>query len=420
MKKTKSKLLALLLVTVLALAFSACGQSGKSYLLNETDLTEYSIVYAHGNLANKTLAENLAVELKGLTNTKFKCISDVNADSGHEILVGATNRVQSEASDGSYAISSVGDSVELLSDTTSGIIAAVNKFSAEIKKGSADFSTAVSDSYTDLAVKIMSFNIRMTNENRWSRLKNVIERNDPDLLGLQEVSTFWQSKFKTGLSKYTFIGEGRGDSSDEAGYILYKTDKFDVVESGTRWYTSTPTTSSKLSASTYTRIYTYATLKRKSDNMLFLYVNTHLDLNQSARMQSIEMLTDFIDESYPDLPTYITGDFNTDCNWTYIGGVWNELDFDDYDANDYLSDKGYSDSRLVSSITDDHYTYPTSLYPADSDATKTIIDYCFVKGSILVDSYAVDYAVPENVNTISGCGSDASDHFPIVAETVLY
>lgn len=132
------------------------------------------------------------------------------------------------------------------------------------------------------------------------------------------------------------------------------------------------------------------------------------------------MLRDFISEQYPDTPTYITGDFNTGYNWSYKNWEWKELEAEDYDANDYLEDNGYSNSRLVASKTDDHFTYPSTLYPADSSEKKTIIDYCFIKKDIYVDSYSVDAKLPDDPNTISGCGNDASDHYPIIALTVLY
>lgn len=389
--------------------------------LNNVELEKYSIVYADKNTINKNIAETLSASIKENCNLTLPVISDTTADSGNEIFVGLTTRLTDKTSSkDKFSISKEGDSALLISDTTSGLIASSKKLSSDLKLGSVDYSTSYTSTYEDLSIKVMSYNIRMTSEDRWDRLYSVISRNNPDLLGIQEVSTYWQPKFKNELYGYTCVGEGRGDSTGEAGYILYKTDKFELEETGTRWYSATPTKASKLADSTYNRIYTYASLKRKSDNKEFLYINTHLDLNQSARMESIKMLKDFIEDQYPDTPTYITGDFNTGYNWSYKNWEWKELEVSEYDADDYLAENDYSNSRLAATVTDDHFTYPTTLYPADASEEETIIDYCFIKQDIFVDSYKVDADLPDDPNTISGCGSDASDHYPIIASTVLY
>ena len=89
-------------------------------------------------------------------------------------------------------------------------------------------------------------------------------------------------------------------------------------------------------------------------------------------------------------------------------------------ADDLLEENGFNNSRLFAAVSDEHYTYPSTLYPSDEKADKRIIDYCFVKGNVLVGKYSVDAELPDLFTEVSGLGNDASDHYPIVCETVLY
>ncbi len=381
---------------------------------------KYGIVYAEGNGANKKIALDIAQSLEKDYGVEAECYSDKVSEKKYEIVVGATNRKGGKSADvKKYCISRSGNKIFLKSDSISGVVAAAKRFLTDIADENTRYSEPKSNGYSDLSLKVMSYNIRTTGEERWDRLKSVITRNSPDILGTQEVSTHWQNILKTELTDYTCVGEGRGDSGNEAGYIFFKTDKFELIEDGTRWYTSTPDKPSKLEDSTYTRIYTYARLKRISDDSEFVFINTHLDLNQGARMESVKMLIDFVAEEF-DLPCYITGDFNTGDNQTYKNGEWGYLEADEYDADDLLEDNGFYNSRLFAAVSDEHHTYPSTLYPSDEKADKRIIDYCFVKGNVLVGKYSVDAELPDLFTEVSGLGNDASDHYPIVCETVLY
>lgn len=287
---------------------------------------------------------------------------------------------------------------------------------------------------SDTMLSVMSFNIRTTSEDREGRLKAVISRNDPDVLGLQEVSKHWQPIFSS-LEGYSKVGIGRdnGESgSDEAGYILYKTDKFDLSEedSGTCWYNpdlskmKEPYTNPE---SAYPRIFTYALLTRKSDNKEFLMVNTHLPLHWSSRKDAADILASWLEANYPDVPQIITGDFNTDSDRIGKYGDYIQINpaksgvGDDKDFDTIMIDNGFSNARLAAPAnrTDNRATYPTNLYPNNlSDCYDTvngdIIDYCLIKGEKLkVLSYSVDRDPIKDVNKISGLGDDASDHYPI-------
>ncbi len=414
MKKTTILLAGALVLTCLGGAAACTPHS--DYKLGGIPLDSYTVVYEAENAAAEGIAKEFCEAMENFDGTSLKCVPDTEADSGREFLIGSTNRTKTKPTEGMYTIAAEGDSVEIVSDDPSGIVCGVQKALTDIKLKQADYATPVTKEYGERGIKVMSFNVRTADviAERIARVKNVIARNDPDLLGTQEVCSDWQPTFRN-LEGYTCVGTGRDiNGGGEANFILFKTDKFNLIEEGTRWYTDTPDTPSVLEGSSYRRIYTYALLERKSDNLRFLYVNTHMHLHKASRVKAADYLTDFLEENYSEYPVYITGDFNA----TYTDDPARE----DYDTK--LVAKGFLNARLAAKKSDDHITYPTDLYASDDQSKGSIIDYCMIRESELaatiVSSYYVDAAEPENVHAAPGLGNAASDHYPIVTETLLY
>lgn len=100
----------------------------------------------------------------------------------------------------------------------------------------------------------MSFNIRNgkanDGENSWDNRKelvrDVIVEYDTDIVGLQEAFRFQLDHLAKELPQYTEVGQGRaGGTKDEYSAILYRTDRFDLLDSGTFWLSDTPEKPSK-------------------------------------------------------------------------------------------------------------------------------------------------------------------------------
>lgn len=412
----------------------ACGNGENT--VNGVPLANYKIVYAEGDGVNRQLAEDLAAGIKSSCGVSVGVKSDAEKDGGNEIFVGKTNRnpEPEKAGYGKYCISTAGDSVSLYSGEISGTVGAAEKLIESVKQRKANYKKALKESYTDRSLKVMSFNIRTTAEDRWDRIKNVIERNDPDVLGTQEVSWYWQPYLKEQLEGYTCIGVGRdggdphGRFGDEAVYILYKTDKFELVEQNTYWYNEADITKFGITqGGMYPRIFTYAILKRKSDGEKFLYINTHMHLHVECRVIAAGILKQFISEKGENLPVYVTGDFNTEWDQTnnkvIVPGEHADIDTE-------LESAGFVNARKSAVYTDDHHTFPSKLYPADATRwDKYIIDYCMYRGSaeygVLAETYRVDGEEPDGAKAIidsdgNPCGPDASDHYPVIVESVFY
>lgn len=165
--------------------------------------------------------------------------------------------------------------------------------------------------------RVMSFNIRCGEfEQRGKIVPELIADYAPDSIGIQECTHQWYVLLRAFLSSdYDFVGVGRdtGDRSlacGEMSMILYKKDKYNLVESGTFWLSETPNEVSLGWDGACRRICTYAVLENKETGEKYAHVNTHLDhVGQLARENGVELVKQKA-LSF-DIPTVVTGDFNT-------------------------------------------------------------------------------------------------------------
>jgi endonuclease/exonuclease/phosphatase family metal-dependent hydrolase len=183
------------------------------------------------------------------------------------------------------------------------------------------------------AVKVMSYNIRLDTEadgvnqwkNRTGKVFNLIKKNNPDLLGVQEAMHNQMMDLKNSLNEYDFVGVGRDDGKEEGEYsaIFYKKDKFKVLEQRTFWLSETPEIpGSKSWDAAITRVVTYAILKNKITGKSFAYFNTHFDhIGKEARKNSAKLIKVYIagfnngasfSGKYKNLPMIVSGDFNSE------------------------------------------------------------------------------------------------------------
>ncbi len=142
----------------------------------------------------------------------------------------------------------------------------------------------------------MSYNMKNDNLN-FSGIKSMLQTQRPAILGMQEVTNLTWSLVNSNVKSlgYTAIrGSYRGTSSitegNECNPIFYMTDLFTLHNSGTFWLSDTPTTQSKYDESSYYRICTWAVLEAKSTGDIFIVLNTHFDLNATARFKQIKVL----------------------------------------------------------------------------------------------------------------------------------
>jgi len=253
---------------------------------------------------------------------------------------------------------------------------------------------------TTLQLTVMSYNVRTVSvENnpadsydlrKLPLVKHILE-NDPDLVGTQEVLSFyWDDYLVDHLKKYTGVGvarDGEGMLLSEKNMIFFKTDKFDLLDSGTFWLSETPDVVSRGWGGACNRICTWVKLKDILTGKTFMYFNTHLDhMGSEAREKGAALVTQRVSEC--GYPAILTGDFNFHENSSYYQNMVGTLDDTKYLADrsmDYGSFHGYRETDL------------TGVSP---------IDFCMVSRSdFAVQTYEVLYGKHFGVFT--------SDHYSI-------
>ena len=249
-------------------------------------------------------------------------------------------------------------------------------------------------------MKIMSFNLRYDNtgdginafSNRLERILDTITKENPDIIGFQEVTDPMKRTMRKLLKDYTAVGCGRdANYHGESMLIAFKTDLFELIEVKSVWLSETPSTPGTkygFDHSGCPRMYTSVLLKHDVIEKPFRFINTHLDHEGAyARVLEAEQLC-------TDLGTYneqfiLTGDFNALPNTPEIMLI-----------TERLKDKGCIDcSRDLG---------PTFHNFGRLSPEKQIkIDYIFTTG-ICKNAYRVE-DIPVN-------GQYYSDHNAICAE----
>ena len=178
-------------------------------------------------------------------------------------------------------------------------------------------------------LSVISYNVRYSNSsdtnagNGWATRKtyliNLVNFQQPDLLGVQEATPGQVTDLENGLKAYGRIGVGRNDgkSSGEHSCIFYKKDRMLLLDRGDFWLSDTPDTPSKGfpskgGSTTYYRICSWGKFIDKATSSYIYYFNTHMDLDETNRQQSYYLIKKKILEIVGTLnaPIIISGDYN--------------------------------------------------------------------------------------------------------------
>ena len=169
------------------------------------------------------------------------------------------------------------------------------------------------------SVKVMSYNIYVAGtgdrspENRNPGIVSLIREQSPDVFGLQEAVYDRIQLLNESLPEYSYVGRGRekNEKDGEFSPVFYKTDKYNLVDSGTFWFSNTPHKASIAWGTVFKRICTWAVLEDKETGFRFGVFNSHWDhISFISRNNSAELLCEKIQEYAENLPVIIMGDFN--------------------------------------------------------------------------------------------------------------
>ncbi len=257
-----------------------------------------------------------------------------------------------------------------------------------------------------VAIKVMTFNIRYGSAedgiNNWDNRKevafDVIRNYYPDLLGMQEVLKFQLDETLDQFPYYDYVGVGRDDGKTGGEYspLLYLRERFIVDTCGTFWFSDTPEIpGSKSWGNEITRISSWARLFDKfTGNVIEIY-NLHLDhKSKDSRIKSARLL---LKKIKPNIPTIITGDFNSS---------------EDEETIKLISDSGFKDTyRFIYANSSHEGTYHRFV----GDDTGDKIDFIFVSNHFKI----LDAEIIKTYRLTGDKKQYPSDHFPVVAEVAI-
>ena len=255
-----------------------------------------------------------------------------------------------------------------------------------------------------------TFNIRYDNPadqaDNWQFRKDTVTRfikaQDMDIVGMQEVLHNQLEDLLQRLPGYKSIGVGRDDGKTKGEYapILYKEDRFEVLDSNTFWLSQYPDSIGFIGwDGACTRIATWAKMKDRQSGKIFMAVNTHFDhVGVTARREGALLIIRKIKEIVGDRPAVLTGDFNVnDQSEAYRTITSNAF---------VLKDA----AKIAGKQTGVDYTFHNFGQIPSEQCEK--IDFIFVTPQIKVlDSFIPKEAAPES--------KFLSDHNPQIVHLIL-
>lgn len=254
------------------------------------------------------------------------------------------------------------------------------------------------NSKKDVEIKYISYNIRYgtadDGDNSWDirkpATKEMIEREQPDVFGLQEALVSQLEYIDKNFPSYRRVGVGRDDGKEEGEFmaVYYRNDMFKLLDSGNFWLSETPDSCSFGWDAACRRIVTWAKFRDLDSRKVFFVFNTHLDhVGAVAREQSILLIIRKIDEitKGKNVPVFLSGDFNSDVKSSI---------FDPLKAS-------MKDSRAI--LPESEWITTYNNFGNGNDA---LIDYIFYKNAEVLDFKTLngDYGKPY-----------ISDHYPVMA-----
>ena len=152
-------------------------------------------------------------------------------------------------------------------------------------------------------------------ENRAASIEELVRWHQPDLIGVQELTEEMLPKLAWMESNYAFCGRSRSraESGNERCCVLFRKDRFDLLDTETFWLSSTPgEEGSRMLTSVCPRIAVTALLRDRSSGITFTFCNTHLDfLLPTTRTGQAEILRQQLIARSRGAFLAVTGDFNS-------------------------------------------------------------------------------------------------------------
>lgn len=277
--------------------------------------------------------------------------------------------------------------------------------------------------------KLMTFNIRGSfqeadKKNLWKNRSEcnvkTILRHNPDVIGFQEMQIPNTETYAVRLPDYGVRPGITVDVEKVSGWVMHNPiywRGFEKVDCGGFYLSPTPDTWSKGWDASFVRSATWAILR--SDDVTFLYINTHLDhIGETARVESAKLIVQKIAEIGGDLPAIVTADFNSrawapehEADYPYPPAIIRSYLPPPNTVHKVFTDAGFRDSYIEAGYTNqmDMNTYH-SFMGANFPPAALRIDWILVrdgKQKIKVETCQI-------IRDHEG-QTYPSDHYPVMA-----
>ncbi len=272
------------------------------------------------------------------------------------------------------------------------------------------FAAKETENITDTKLRVMSFNLRYLNdfdpsphtwEERRSTIRQVIRKEQPDIIGTQEAVYEQVKDVAADLPNYEWIGQGReGGNEGEFMSIFYNENRFTPLEYDHFWLSDTPDVVGSMSwGNTIPRMVTWVKFLDERSGEEFYFVNTHFDhMSEEAREKSAALISEKVKEFNQDLPVILTGDFNAGP------------DSEPYQI--LIEQGGFTDTWTAAEtrINDGFGTF-TGFEDATGGGADNRIDWILSKGNVITET--------SEIITYQKNGQYPSDHYPVMSDMIF-
>lgn len=243
-----------------------------------------------------------------------------------------------------------------------------------------------------MELKIISFNIRCCDDKdghsiseRAPRLAEVTRKYDADIIAFQEYTVPWEEQIAKFYPEYDMFNKYRSVSELESAPILWKKDKFELLDKGYFWLSDTPEVESRGWDELYNcwRMCEYVILKHKESGKVFTHMNTHYGFGDKGQMDSSKLIYEY-SQKISQNPTFVTGDFNM-----------------------FPTSKGYEEiTKYFTDVNTLTAKETRTTYHGYGKVNDAHIDYCFINDKIKPISLKL---IDETVE-----GKYPSDHYGLL------
>ena len=254
-------------------------------------------------------------------------------------------------------------------------------------------------------IVVATYNLRQNNPidgvnawpNRKETVKSLVRFHEFDIYGTQE-GFLGQLKDLCEVEGFAYTGHGREDGKDKGEHsaILYKKDRFDLLNSGDFWLRETPDQPGLgWDATCCNRICSWGKFKDKETSKVFFFFCVHFDhQGVVARVESGKLMVKKIKEIAGNHPAICVGDFNSLPDTEQIKTMQTLL----------------KDCRLASVTSPYGPKGSFNSFKFDSPLDQ-LIDYIFVSSQIEVLKYGI---LTDHIDC-----RYPSDHLPVVSKIVI-